>query len=104
MKRFGGAHENVVAAVFGVEAKLRSHALEIIDHVISLLLRRSAAAFGSALDVYTMFISAGKEIGFDSLLSLVTRNRVGHDHRVEMTEVRQAVRVIDGGGDVEGFH
>jgi hypothetical protein len=31
-------------------------------------------------------------------------NYVSHDHRVEMTKMRQTVGVVDGRGDVESFH
>src|SRR6266480_4647413 len=48
--------------------------------------------------------SSSQEKRFNALLSLVPRNRVGHDHRVEMTKMRQTVGVINRCGDVESFH
>src|SRR3989442_1546318 len=42
VKRLASAHEHVVAAVVGVQAKLGSHLFEITDHVIRLFFWRAA--------------------------------------------------------------
>jgi hypothetical protein len=51
-----------------------------------------------------VLIGSGQEKRLNSLLSFVTRNRVGHDHGVEMTKMRQTIGVVDGCGYVESFH
>ena len=33
-----------------------------------------------------------------------SRDRVGHDHGIQMAEMRKAVRVVDGRRNVEGWH
>src|SRR5207253_9536655 len=104
MKRLGRAHENVVSPVRAVQAKLRRHLLVVIDYVVCLLFWRAVVALGRTLDTYPVFVRTRKEERFNSLLSLVTRNCIRHDHRVEMTKMRQAVDVVDGGRDVEGLH
>ena len=104
MKRLGGAHEDVVAAVFGIQTKLARHLLEIADDVIGLFFRRASGFLCRALDVDAVFVSAGQEISFDAMLTFSARDRVGHDHRVEMTEVRKTVGVIDWCSDVESVH
>jgi hypothetical protein len=85
-----------------VEAKCRGHLLEISDYVVSLFLRGAVIFLRGAFDIDAMLIGSGQEKSFDSLLSFLTGNRVRHDHRVEMPEVRQAVGVINRCGDVEG--
>src|SRR5437879_5584366 len=104
MKRLRRAHEDVVTAVFSIEPKRRRHLLEIADNIIGLFFRRAIIALRCALDIYAMLIGTGKKERLNSLLSLLTRNRVRYDHRVEMAEMRQAVGVIDRCGDVESFH
>ncbi len=104
MKRLRRAHEDVVTTVFSVEPKRGSHLLEIADNVISLFFRRAIITLRCALDVDPVLIGAGKKKRLNSLLSLLTRNRVRDDHRVQMTEVRQAVGVVDRRRDVEAFH
>src|SRR5689334_4637435 len=51
MKRLGGAHEDVVAAVGRVECKLVRHLFEITDNVIGLFLRRASGFLRGAFDV-----------------------------------------------------
>src|SRR3989442_13476423 len=53
---------------------------------------------------YPVLVGAGKEKGFNSPLPFMTGNCVRHDHRIEMTKMRQTVGVVDGRGDVESFH
>src|SRR6185312_14257684 len=104
MKRLGRAHEDVITTMRRVETERGGHLLEIIDDKIGLFLRRSLVSFGGSFDVDAVFVSAGEKECVDALLPLLTRDRVSHQHRVEMTEVRQTVRVIDGCGYVEGIH
>src|SRR6185503_2530654 len=101
VKRSSGSHEDVVAAVRGVERKLRRHPLVVIDYVISLLLRCSSGAFSRALDVYAVLVGSGKEIGLYPALLFVAMHSIRNDHRIEMTEMRQTVGVVDGSCDVE---
>src|SRR5437660_1502885 len=89
MKRLGRAHENVIAAVLGIETKRRRHLFEVANDVIGLLLRCAVVPCGRARDVYAMLVSAGKEERLNSLLTLAARNRVSHDHRIEMAEMRE---------------
>src|SRR6185369_15506144 len=104
MKRLGGAHEDIVAAVCGVEAKLARHLLVITDNVIGLLLRRASGLLRGALDVDAVLVGAGQEISLDTALTFCTRDRVCHDHRVEMTKVWKTVGVVDWCSDVESIH
>jgi hypothetical protein len=104
VKRRRGTHEDVVTAMFGVETKLARHLLEVIDYVVCLLLWRSACFLSCAFDVDAVFVSARKKVGFDAALSLGARNRVSHDHRVKMTEVRQTVGVVNWCSDVKSVH
>src|SRR6185369_9981777 len=104
MKGKGGAHEDVVTTVRSVETKLTRHLGEIADDVIGLFLRCSARLLSGALDVNSVFVRAGQEISLDASLSFRTCDRVSHDHRVEVTEMRQAVGVIDWCSDVESVH
>ena len=101
MKRVSRPHEDVEATMRRVEAKRRSHSLEVANHVVGLFFRRAVISLGSALDIDAMLVRAGKKEGFDSFLSFLTGDRVGHNHRVEMPEVWQAVGVINRSGDVE---
>src|SRR5438477_10469799 len=104
MKWISRAHEDVIAAVGGIQPKRIGHLLEIADDVIGLLLRRAIVLLRRALDIDAVLVGAGEKKRFDSLLTFRTRNRVRYDHRIEMAEVRQAVSVVDGRGDVEGLH
>src|SRR6185436_11534039 len=100
VKRVGGAHEDIETTVPGVEAKGGGHALEITNDVVSLFFGSAIISLGGALDIDAMLIRSGKKERFNSLLSFLTSDRIRHNHRVEMPEVWQAVRVIDGRGDV----
>jgi hypothetical protein len=104
MKRLGRAHEDVVTAVFGVEAKLARHSLEVTDDVVCLFLRSTSRFLRGAFDVDSVFVGSGKEVGLDAALLLCARDGVADDHSVEMTEMRQAVGVVDWCRDVESFH
>src|SRR6266568_1473678 len=101
VKSLSRAHEDVVTTMPGIQPKSSGHLLEITDHVVGLLLRGAVVTRGGALDIYSVLVSAGKKEGFDSLLAFGARDRVRHDHRVQMTEMRQAVGVINGCGYVE---
>src|SRR5437588_2120863 len=104
MERLSRAHENVIAAMRGVEPKGRTHLLEITDDVIGLLFGRAMVFLGGTLDVDTVLVGAGEKESLNSLLPFLPRDCVGHDHRVQMTEMRETVCVVDRGRDVEGFH
>jgi len=104
VKRFSRAHEDVVAAMLGIQTKLRRHLLEVIDDVVRLFFGRAAGAFGCPLDVDTVLISAGKKKRLDRLLALMARDCVRHDHRIKVTEMWQAVGVVNRSRDVESVH
>ncbi len=59
VKRLGGAHEDVVAAVCGVETKLARHLLVVTDDVIRLFFRRASGLLSRALDIDAVLVSAG---------------------------------------------
>src|SRR5437667_12872320 len=104
MKRLGRAHEDVVATVRGIKAESRGHLLEIADHVIRLFLRSAVVQLRCAFNVDAVFVGPGEKESLDSLLSLMTRDRVSHNHRVQVAQMRETVGVVDGRGDVEGGH
>src|SRR2546422_328407 len=79
MKRLRGAHEDVVTTVFSIETKRRGHLLEIADDVIGLFFGSAIMALGGALDVNPVLVGAGKKKRLNTLLSLLTRNRVRYD-------------------------
>jgi hypothetical protein len=49
-----------------------------------------------------MLVRTGKKVGLDAALFLVAVYSISNDHRVKMTKMRQAVRVVDRCGYVEG--
>jgi hypothetical protein len=59
VERFAGAHEYVVATMFGVETKLASHLFEIADYIIRLFLWRATVSLRGALNVYAVLVCAG---------------------------------------------
>src|SRR5262249_25470611 len=102
MKGLSRAHENVIATVRGVQTKRRRHLGEIADDVIGLFLWGALIFLRRALDIDAVFVRPGKKKCLNSLLTLRPRNRIPHNHRVEMAEMRETVRVIDWGCNVEG--
>ena len=62
-----------------------------------------AGGLGGALVLVAMLVGAGDErdVGSAELAALKTRERVGREHFVRMTDVRRAVAVDDRGGDVD---
>src|SRR5438128_3087491 len=101
VKRLGRAHEDVITAMLCVESKGGSHFFEIADHVVRLLFWRAIIFVGSTLDIDPVLVRAREKKSFNSLLTFRARNRIRHDHRIEMTKMRQTVGVVDGRGDVE---
>src|SRR5438874_10295855 len=102
VKRIRRAHEDVIAAMRGIQTKRRRHPCEIADDVVGLFFRRPIIFLSSTFDVDAVLICAGEKESLDALLPFRSRNRVRHNHRVQVPEVRQTVGVVDGGGDVEG--
>src|SRR5262249_10346190 len=76
VKRISGAHEDVVAAMFGIQTKLARHPREIADDVISLLFGCAPRFLCRTLDIDAVFVGAGQEIGLDAALSFRARDRV----------------------------
>src|SRR5882724_10560545 len=95
MKRLAGAHQDIVATVLGVETKRGRHLFEVVDYIVSLLLWRAVISLRRALNIYSVLVSSGEKEGLDSLLSFAARDRVGHNHGIEVADMRQAVGVID---------
>ena len=60
-----------------------------------------AGFFRRAFDVNAVFVGAGGHHDFIAAHTLVTANDVGDDGRVGMTDVGQAVRVVDGRRQIE---
>src|SRR3954447_13788579 len=50
-----------------------------------------------------MLVGTGLKADIAALGTLEPRNRVGRDRLIGVTDVRRAVRIADGCGDVEGF-
>ncbi len=104
MEWISRAHEDVVTAVFSIETEGCGHLLVIADDVVRLFLRSALVEFRGTLNVDAVFVGAGEKERLDSLLPLMTRDRISHNHRVQVTQMREAVGVIDWCGDVEGLH
>ncbi len=104
VKRLGRPHENVVAAIFGIESEIVKHPFQFAGNMIDLFLRRSAVFFGRTLDVDAVLVRPGEKIYVESTLFLIAVYRVRDDCRVKMAKVRQAVGVIDRGCYVKGLH
>src|SRR5207245_7867493 len=72
---------------------------EIADDIIGLFLWRAIVALRGALDVNPVFVGAGKKKRLNTLLSLLTGNRVRYDHRVEMAD-RKSTRLNSSHGSI----
>src|SRR5260370_1432955 len=101
MKRLSRTHENIVTAMRGVETKGRRHLLEIVNDIISLFFGRAMVPLRGAFDVDAVLVRSREKESLDPLLPLPAGNRIRHDHRVEMTKMRETVGVVDGRADGE---
>jgi hypothetical protein len=72
--------------------------------MIGLLFRCATILFGGALNVYAMLVSACKEKRVVAQLTLLSSDHIGDDRCVQMTQMRQTVRIIDRCCDVKRFH
>src|SRR5436190_4102187 len=81
MKWLGRSHKNIVTTVFLIEPKLGRHLFVIVDDVIGLLLRCTTCTLGCALDINPVLVRAGQKERLYTSLSLMTSDRVCHDHR-----------------------
>ena len=104
MKRVSRAHEDVITAIRCVQTERGGHLSEIADYVVGLFFGSAIVSLRRALDIDAVFVCASEKEGLNSLLPLRPRDRVGDNHRIEVTEMRQAVGVIDWSRDVESFH
>ena len=93
---FGGPDVVVVRDVQQAE-----HLLENRGHLVDQRLGLDLALLGRLLDLLAVFIEAGQEVHVVAQHAVVTRQDVREDLFVGMAEVRGAIRIIDGGGDVE---
>ena len=69
--------------------------------VVAKLLRRAAGQLGGALDLLPVLVGAGEEPGLDAQGALAPRDRVAHDGRVGVAQVRPRIHVVDGRGEVK---
>ena len=104
MERLSCPHKDVVTAVFGIKSEIVKHPFEFAGNIVDLFFGRPAVFIRFALDVYPMFVGAGQKICIKSSLPFVAPDRVRHDGRVQMTEVRQAVRIVNRRCYIEGLH
>ena len=93
----GGANEAVEA-----DARLLPNVFELGHDPVAVFLRALVLLAGDALDLLPVLVGAGQEIGFVPPRAMVARERVGNGGRVERSQVRDRVDVIDGCGDVKG--
>ena len=96
MPRFGRADVVVVRDV-----QVSQHALEDRGDLIDEHLRLDAALQGRLLDLLAMLVESGDEVDWAAAHAHVPGDHVGEDFLVGMAEVRRAVGVVDGRGDVE---
>ena len=83
------------------DIEVAQHALEDCGDLIDQDLRFDAALERRLLDLLAMFVEPGQEVDRASAHAHVAGDHVGEDFLVGMAEVRRAVGVVDGRGDVE---
>src|SRR5688572_19962801 len=104
VKRFGGAHEDIVTAMFLVEAEGAKGLLELGHNPVGIFLWCDAAPLGKALDVYPVFVSARKEVCLVSSLPVMAPQAICDDGRIETAKMGDAIGVVDRSCDVKSFH
>src|SRR5262245_48165304 len=66
-----------------------------IDDQIDVFLNRESGLIGRAFDIQPMFIGPGQKEDIESALAFIARDRVSHHRRIEMTQVRIGIDIID---------
>ena len=95
MTLLGGADEIVVRAIH-----LRDHRLEAWHVAVEQLLRGHPLFRGGLLDFLAVLVGAGQEEHVVTVEPHEAGDRVGRDHFIGVADVRGAVGVGNGGGDV----
>ena len=83
------------------DVEVAQHALEDRGDLIDEDLRFDSALERCLLDLLAMFVEPGEEVHLAAAHPHVAGDHVGEDFFVGMAEVRRAVGVVDGRGDVE---
>ena len=96
MLGIGGADEEVVG-----DAELRHQRLEALGVAVGQLLGLDPLGLGGVGHRLAVLVGTGEEEHVVVALAHVARDHVGGDRLVRVAEVRHAVDVGDGGGDVE---
>ncbi len=63
--------------------------------------RRAPGQLRGALDLLPVLVGAGQEPRVDAERSLAARDRVAHDGRIGVAQVRTRIHVIDGRGEIK---
>ena len=83
------------------DVEVAEHALEDGSDLVDERLRLDAALEGGLLDLLAVLVESGEEVDVPAAQAHVTGDHVGQDFLVGVAEVRRAVGVVDGRGDVE---
>jgi hypothetical protein len=84
-----------------LDAERLPHLVEARRDLIDELLRREPALLRRFLDLLPVLVRAGQEPGVIATHPMKPRERIAHDRRVRVPEVRYVVDVVDGSRDVE---
>ena len=93
------AHEDVVR-----DRQPRPHRLEAPGDLVDELLRRHAALGGGLRDLLAVLVDAREKPHVVAAHAAISRDDVGADLLVRVTDVRIAIRVVDGGREIEPSH
>ena len=96
MALFGGVDEVVVRAVERLH-----HRLEARHVAVAQLAGGQALLGGGLLHLLAVLVGAGQEIDVVAVEPLEPGNGVGRDRLIGVADMRHAVRVGNGGGDVK---
>ena len=94
--RLGGADEVVVR-----QAEQPGHLAEALGVAVGQLARRQALLGGRLLHLQPVLVGAGEEIDVLAVEALKARDGIGGDRLVGVADMRLAVGIGDGRGDVE---
>ena len=97
--RTGRANELIVADVQALPRLLKPIGNFVDEH-----LRRNAALYGGLLHFVTVFVHSHEEMHVVTAKPVVSGNNIGADFLEGVADVWIAVRVIDGGGEIEALH
>ena len=83
------------------DVQVTEHALKDRGDLIDEHLGFDAALEGGLLDFLAVLVQTGEEVHLVAAHAHVARDHIGEDFLIGMAEVRRAVGVVDGRGDVE---